>query len=57
MKSTTDGERYVTQSVHTSGGIQKTTTTGVDNKTINSKEVIGGINLFPNLLFSQIKPS
>ena len=42
MKSSTDGERYVTESVQSKDGIRKTTTTGVDNKTIKSHEIIGG---------------
>ncbi|XP_066989259.1 LOW QUALITY PROTEIN: uncharacterized protein [Macrobrachium rosenbergii] len=42
MKTSTDGERYVTQSVSSKDGKQTFTTEGVNNKTTNSVEVIGG---------------
>ncbi|XP_042868500.1 serine/arginine repetitive matrix protein 2-like isoform X2 [Penaeus japonicus] len=42
MKTATDGERYVTQSVSSRGGKTTLTTEGVNNKTTNSVEVIGG---------------
>ncbi|XP_076052940.1 uncharacterized protein LOC143032120 isoform X5 [Oratosquilla oratoria] len=42
LKSSTDGERYMTQSVLTRDGRHTFTTEGVDNKTTNSVEVIGG---------------
>ncbi|KAL7645732.1 UNVERIFIED_CONTAM: hypothetical protein RMT77_002609 [Armadillidium vulgare] len=42
LKSSTDGERYVTQSIINDGGIHKFTTEGVDNKTTKTVEVIGG---------------
>ncbi|XP_064091792.1 uncharacterized protein LOC135205303 isoform X1 [Macrobrachium nipponense] len=42
MKASTDGERYVTQSVSNKDGKQTFTTEGVNNKTTNSVEVIGG---------------
>ncbi|XP_068225822.1 serine/arginine repetitive matrix protein 2-like [Palaemon carinicauda] len=42
MKTSTDGERYVTQSVLNKDGKQTFTTEGVNNKTTNSVEVIGG---------------
>ncbi|KAK7073566.1 hypothetical protein SK128_027877 [Halocaridina rubra] len=42
MKTSTDGERYMTQSVSNKDGKQTYTTEGVNNKTTNSVEVIGG---------------
>ncbi|XP_037804195.1 uncharacterized protein LOC119598600 isoform X2 [Penaeus monodon] len=42
MKTSTDGERYMTQSVSSKGGKTTFTTEGVNNKTTNSVEVIGG---------------
>ncbi|XP_042235509.1 uncharacterized protein LOC121875150 isoform X2 [Homarus americanus] len=42
MKTKTDGERYMTQSVCDKGGRTTYTTEGVNNKTTNSLEVIGG---------------
>lgn len=42
MKTSTDGERYMTQSVSDKDGKTTYTTEGVNNKTTNSLEVIGG---------------
>ncbi|XP_063602243.1 serine/arginine repetitive matrix protein 2-like isoform X3 [Penaeus indicus] len=42
MKTSTDGERYMTQSVSSKDGKTTFTTEGVNNKTTNSVEVIGG---------------
>ncbi|XP_069971756.1 serine-rich adhesin for platelets isoform X3 [Penaeus vannamei] len=42
MKTSTDGEEYMTQSVSSKDGKTTFTTEGVNNKTTNSVEVIGG---------------
>ncbi|KAK8750900.1 hypothetical protein OTU49_015049 [Cherax quadricarinatus] len=42
MKTSTDGERYVTHSVSDKDGKTTYTTEGINNKTTNSLEVIGG---------------
>ncbi|KAK3851697.1 hypothetical protein Pcinc_041673 [Petrolisthes cinctipes] len=42
MKTSTDGEHYVTHSISDQGGATTYTTQGVNNKTTTSVEVIGG---------------
>lgn len=42
MRTSTDGERYMTHSVTDKHGAKTFTTEGVNNKTTSSVEVIGG---------------
>ena len=42
IKTTTDGERYMTQSMTEEQGQKMLTTEGVNNKTTKSIEIIGG---------------
>lgn len=46
MKTSTDGEHYVTHSISDHGGTTTYTTQGVNNKTTTSLEVIGGESFF-----------